>query len=67
MDRKTLRVRELAAEHNLHLAELGALLGRTRRTARAWMSGARVIPDHALALLEIRLAQRSSNQTQGAA
>ncbi|WP_441253657.1 helix-turn-helix domain-containing protein [Bradyrhizobium sp. 613_E4_N2_2] len=61
MNARTERLRALMAQHNLTSRQVGEILKRSTHTVRCWRSRweDRAIPEHALALLEIRLAERA--------
>jgi hypothetical protein len=58
---RTARLRELMSSYGLTARQVGELLNRTPHTVRVWKSSweKRVIPEHALALLEMRLQGRA--------
>ncbi len=45
------------------IPELAAAMGRSKRTARSWLDGSRVIPQHSLALLERDVPVASTDST----
>lgn len=53
---RTQRLRALMTQHGLTARQVGEVLNRTPHTVRCWRCSwdARTIPEHALALLEIR-------------
>ena len=56
---RTVRLRKLMADHRLTARQVGDILGRKPHTVRCWKSAweDRAIPEHALALLELRIAR----------
>jgi DNA-binding transcriptional regulator YiaG len=56
----TEQLLEIITSNNLSTKDIAALLGRTNQTVRIWRSktGHRVIPDHQLELLKLKLAKR---------
>lgn len=52
------RLRSLMRKHRLSAGEVGVLTLRKDQTVRGWMCGAVRMPDHALALLALKLAGR---------
>lgn len=59
MHDRTRRLREILQEQRWNQAELAEFMGRRKRTIRAWCSGASVIPEHSLELLEYRLREQA--------
>lgn len=55
MGDRTQRLRALMTHHKLTARQVGEVLNRTPHTVRSWRCkwDARIIPEHALALLEI--------------
>jgi hypothetical protein len=53
---KTERLHQLMAQYDLSAPDVAAILGRTPHTVRVWRSihELRIIPDDALALLELK-------------
>lgn len=60
MQDRTKRLRELMNAHKLKAADVGEMLGRSAQTVRVWRCkhDARTIPNDALKVLEMTLAQR---------
>lgn len=60
MHTNTEQLLEIITSNNLSTKDIAALLGRTNQTVRIWRSktGHRVIPDHQLELLKLKLAKR---------
>ena len=54
---RTKKLRALMAEHDMYSSDIGRLLERSAQTVRSWRCGARIIPQHTLALLELVLAK----------
>jgi hypothetical protein len=61
MIERTKKLRKLMAAHKLSAKDTGAILNRSASTVRIWRckDTQRPIPDHALALLESKLAERA--------
>jgi hypothetical protein len=59
MNERTKRLRDLMAKHKLTSSKVGKILNRSAHTVSVWKCAwdGRAIPDHALELLEIRLAE----------
>lgn len=53
---RTVRLREIMAEHNLKSPAIGLMLNRSKQTVRLWKCEEKVIPDHMLQLLEVKIA-----------
>lgn len=62
MHQNTTQLLEIIASNNLTTKDIAELLGRTNQTVRIWRSKneGRVIPDHQLELLKLKLAQRKA-------
>ncbi len=58
MHTNTEQLLNIIESNNLSTKDVAALLGRTNQTVRIWRSkaGHRVIPDHQLELLRLKLA-----------
>ena len=63
---RTARLRAIVEAQCWTLSDLARAMGRRERTARAWRDGSRVIPEHTLEALELRL-QVAAMDSQGAA
>lgn len=59
---RTKELDALMREHQLTARAVGDMLGRDAHTVRCWRSKhpGRVIPEHALELLKLKLAERSA-------
>lgn len=66
MHENTKKLRKLMKQHQLRAADVAAMLGRQDNTVRVWRvkETQRVIPDDALELLGMKLAQRSGERAQ---
>jgi hypothetical protein len=61
MNARTAELRQLMRTHQLTAREAGKLIGRTAQTVRNWRcrtDDARTIPEHTLAVLKQRIAER---------
>lgn len=58
MNSRTAKLRELMSAHNLNDDTVAELIGRKPHTVTIWRSrkARRTIPEHTLALLELKLA-----------
>jgi len=63
MDKRTKRLRDLMAKHNMTAADVAELLDRSPQTVRVWRCkyDARTIPCDALRVLELTLATRGKS------
>ncbi|HDR9259593.1 TPA: hypothetical protein QDB21_005615 [Burkholderia vietnamiensis] len=56
MNKRTARLKEIMAEHELNAPAVGRLLDRSAQTVRIWRCEAKIIPEHTLAVLEQKVA-----------
>lgn len=58
MNERTQKLRNIMSANNLSIADVAKIINRKPQTVRVWRcrtSASRVIPDHALALLETKI------------
>lgn len=63
MNTRTAELRRLMRAHDISAREAGELIGRAAKTVRDWRcttDEARVIPEHTLAVLKLKLAERNA-------
>lgn len=64
---RTTELFKIMADNNLSAEVVGALVGRTEQTVRIWRNGTKVIPEHTLAVLKMKVAAGDHRRAPGEA